>query len=172
MSEKKKVTALGEFVAGKAVFLAKGTVELKVGEKVISLPIKSAGIKETQEQLIRSFPHPPTSTIKVTKGSSYEIQHGMKVDDFVIVHDMADTQYMEEFMEHNTMFTWQNVIAGLDVTWKDTEGKEVTSFEAKKVILEDNGITGPHLDKIVKAIGQLVSDREDYADFLSSGKWG
>jgi len=168
MSEKKKVTKLAQIVAGKTSLLAKGLVTLKVGEKDITLPIKSVGIVDVKQIEKETLPAPPTKTIKVEKGSVYDTQFHIPVDDLITVHNSTDIDYLEAYAEHATQYYWQTAIQGLDIQWYESDEKTlVTEFSRKKEILEETGITDYHVDQIVSAVNELVGYREERADFLS-----
>jgi len=182
--KKKNAPVLTEFVVGKTSFLSKGVSVLRITEredtedgkgnlvlgdpvpKYISVPIKSIGLVEYQEQLKKITPTAPAKIVKVKKEDKDLIEMGLVVGDTAKVFDVTDEKFLEDFAEFRNNFVWRIVIFALDVEFKDQEGKVFTEFEDKKQALVNSGFTGLHLDQLFIDINSLVDERESRADFL------
>jgi len=184
MGIKEKSLVLTKFVEGKVKFLSTGMVTLKITNRIpdpekdgdveevsyISLPIKSIGMIEFQEQLEKEAPVPPTKLTTVKEGSELNTDMGLAVGSITKVFDVTDEDYRKEFSEYHSDFNWRMAISALDMEWEDKEGSPIIEFKRKKEILEASGITGHHLDIIIEGVARLTSERERMADFLSRKK--
>lgn len=183
--DKKNAPVLTEFVAGKTSFLSRGVSILRVTTRedtkddegnlvlgtpepvFISVPIKSVGLVEYQQELAKQTPVAPSKRVKVGSGDKDLIDMGLEVGSFARVHDVTDEKFLEKFSEFRNNFVWRIVIFALDLEFKDSEsGKVITDFDGKKKALIDSGFTGLHLDQLFIDINALVNERESRADFL------
>lgn len=159
-----------ELVEGAGLFECKGYSVVKVTkngvEKLLKLPIRSAGVAEFMEQLRGKAPRPPVSWQIVKKDSPEGKEMGLTHDRKVQLFDPTDERYVEALEKHNQDFTWTVAIYALDVPWKLKEGGDAQTVEDKKRILKTNGITWSHINKIFADVQALTRMEEERADFL------
>jgi len=162
---------LTEFVVGETSFLSRGYATIKLTqddeEKLLKLPIKSIGIMELQEELRKDEPRPPEKTVVIKAESPQGKILSLERDTPIISLDMSDPEYRRAAEEFRKDFMWRTVIMGLDMRFKDSDGKPITDPERIKEVLQASGITGHHLDQIIVDINRLTARREARADFLS-----
>ena len=167
---------LTEFIIGETDFQSRGFSSIKVTKEGSSshftLPIRSIGIMELQEELKKSAPKPPVKLKTVYAGSEDAERLGLKETQTVSYFDATDPDYLSKFEEYNLNFLWRTVIAALDMEFKDSDGNPVTDFETIKKALVGSGMTGHHLDQIFSDVSLLTSDQEKKMDFLSGKRWG
>ena len=172
----KSVPVLTEFVVGETSFLSKGYSKIlltKDGEEQpVRLPIRSIGVVELQEVLKQNKPRPPEKAIVVKKDSPQGRDLMLEKDTPVLALDMADPEYREAVEEFRKDFMWRTVVMGLDMRFKDSDGKPITDPERIKEVLQTSGITGHHLDQIILDVNRLTARREARADFLSASALG
>jgi hypothetical protein len=162
---------LTQIIEGKTSLLSRGFCTLKLvdGEKVetIDLPIKSTGIIELQERLNREAPKPPSRMTVIEKDSDVAKRLGFTEDTAARVFDLTDDGYIKAVQDYQSDFMWRTAIEALDVEFADKDGNVITDYHRKKEILQGTGISGHHLDAIIKAVSELTKEREEKADFLS-----
>src|SRR3990167_2728579 len=95
-----------------ALFVATGTVEVKVGQRTITLPIQSVDT-ELLEMFVKPYrPTPPTRS---------ELQNGQRV----VVENQADRTYQEKLAEYNRMWLYAVAFHGLALDIIDAQGHAV-----------------------------------------------
>ena len=72
---------------------------------------------------------------------------------------------MDALNAHNQDFSWRIAVFALDMVFKK-DGKPVDTFDEKKMILQENGITDHQSLKIFKDVQALTQMDEEKADFL------
>jgi len=162
---------LSELVEGQSAFDSHGYSTVKVTkngkEKKLRVPIKSTGIAELQEELRGKAPVPPKTFEIIKKGSPEGREAGFTHDRKVVTFDMTDEAYVNALERHNQDFMWKITIAALNVSWKKMDGSTAQSFDERKKILKDNGITDHQCNRIYKDVLALTQFAEDRQDFLS-----
>ena len=165
------VEVVSELISDGQLFDSKGYTVIKVTkggkEKSIKLPIKSTGVAEFQEELSGKAPRPPKTFERIKKNSDQGRTMGLKHDQMMVVYDNTDDEYVESLEKHNQYFLWQVAIFALDVSWKKKDGSIADTYEEKREILQTNGITSHHINKIYKDVSLLTQFEEDRQDFLS-----
>jgi len=162
-------------IEGGGFFESKGFSKIKITsvenneviEKIISLPIKSTGVAEYQENLRGKAPKPPVTRQLVKKDSPEGKELGLPHNSMTIVFDTTDEAYIDALEKHNQEFIWQVAIFALDIEWKKRDGSIAETYEDKKKVLQSNNITGHHIDKIYKDVRWLTDFKEGEDDFLS-----
>jgi len=167
VKKEKKKKVLTQIIAGKTSFLSRGVCSLVINGEVVELPIKSIGIAELQNELEQTMPRPPSRMEVIAPDSDIGKKMEIKEDTPMRVHDLTDEKYIKESAEYSRDFVWRMIIPALDLTFQDEAGNEITGYAEKKKALQDAGISGHHLDALMKAVQDLTKAREDKADFLS-----
>lgn len=163
---------ISELIENQHLFESRGYSIVKVTkagkEEFLKLPIKSTGVAEYQEKLSQKAPRPPVTFEMAKKGSKEALELGINHHVKICVFDRTDDAYIDELNTHVDEFNWRVVIFALDLSWKKSDGTtEATTFDEKKKVLQSNGITGHHIDKIFKDVQALTDYAEDRQDFLS-----
>lgn len=170
MSKKVKNNYLSKLVEGGDVFDSHGYSKVKVTkdgiEEPLIVPIKSAGVHEYMEQLEGRAPRPPVIRETVKADSKEGKALGLTEDMVVQVFDNTDEDYVNALNEHNRDFTWRVIAFAIDIDWEMSDGSTAETFEQKKKILQDNGITWNQVQKIAKDVRSLTEFEEDRIDFL------
>ncbi len=161
---------ISELVEGENLFDSRGYSIVKVTKagvaQELKLPIKSTGVAEFQEQLSGKAPRPPVKRELIKKNSPEGQMLGLTHDALRTVFDTTDEKYIDLLDRHNREFTWEVVVFALDVSWKKKDGSEVSTYEEKKKILQQNGITGNHTNQIFRDVQALTQLRRNQEDFL------
>lgn len=166
----KELKIVSELVDGGKFFESHGYSIVKVtraGEvEHVKLPIKTTGIAEYQETLRGKAPRPP-QTFKLVKKDSREGRvMGLAHDQMMIVFDTTDEKFVDAMEAHNQDFSWRICVFALDMVFKDLQGNPVESYEDKKRILQNNGITDHQSMQIFNDVQALTQMDEVNADFL------
>lgn len=166
-----EIKTISELVEGHNIFGSDGYSIVKVTrggeEKSVRLPIKSTGVAEFMSELEGRAPRPPMTRDVIKKGSPEGRELGLPHDKICLVFDTTDEKYIDALNKHNQDYTWQVAIFALDLPWKLASGAEAETFEEKKRILQSNGITWHHINRIFKDVQELTQFAEDREDFLS-----
>ena len=169
--ENKEIEIITELVEGDSVFESHGYAEVKVTRggkaKKIRLPIKSSGVAEFREKLAAKAPRPPTTFEMIRKGSEEGRALGLKHHQKAIVFDLTDEAYIDAMEKHNQDFTWRVAVFALDLSWKKKDGTIAETYEEKKKMLQDAGLTGFQLADFMNAVNELTQFSEEQEDFLS-----
>lgn len=160
-----------ELIQDGGIFECTGFSTVKVTRKgkasKIQLPIKSTGVAEFQESLKAKAPRPPVRFEVYKRGSKEAEELGVDGNVKLVVFDTTDEDYIDARDAHAQEFSWRVAVFALNIAWRNADGKEVTTYEEKKKILQSNGITGAHIDKIFRDVQALSKIEEDRQDFLS-----
>jgi hypothetical protein len=171
-----KTPVLTRFVVGQTTLLSRGISYLKITEtdeegnqvsKLLPLPIKSLGIADIQESYIENLPKPREKLKTVKKGTEEAIALGLTEDKEVAYLDTTDPEYRAEIRKLNDDMLWDCILKGLDIDFVDKDGNPITDDNIKKAELINAGITGHHIDQLMKDINELTRTLETRADFLS-----
>jgi len=166
-----KLETISELIENQGVFDSRGYSIVKVTkagvEEKLKLPIKSTGVAELMEELSGKAPRPPVTKELVKKNSPEGRELGLPHDKMVLVFDTTDEKYIDALEKHNQEFNWRVSIFALDINWKLEDGAEAETYEEQKRILQSNGITWHHIEKIAKDVRELTQFVEDREDFLS-----
>jgi hypothetical protein len=166
-----EIERISELVEGAALFDSRGYSTLKVTKdgqsKLIKIPIKSTGVAEFQEKLSSQAPKPPVIAKFYRKGSPEAKALGSNQDVKAIEFDFTDPEYIEANDKHTAEWPWRVCIFAIDLPWKKSDGTVAETYEEKKRILQSNGITGHHIDKLLTDVTNLTKIAEDQEDFLS-----
>jgi len=169
--DNKEIEIITELVEGDNVFESHGYAVVKITRggksKKIRLPIKSHGVAEFQEKLAAKAPKPPTTFELIRKGSPEGKELGLKHHQKAIVFDLTDEAYIDAMDKHNQDFQWRVAVFALDLSWKKKDGTIAETYEEKKKMLQDAGLTGFQLIDILKAVNELTQFAEEQEDFLS-----
>jgi hypothetical protein len=169
--ESSKVPVLTDFVVGKTSFKSTGFSRIKITEggvvKHLDIPIQSVGIMEMRKELEKKEPTPPHKLRFVKANSSDGKALGLKEDETVSLLDFTDETYLEAYAEYRRDLVWRVFFAGINISFRDSEGKVLTDPEVKKKAIEDAGIGTVQMDQIVTDVMLLATEREKLADFLS-----
>jgi len=170
--KEKRARRISELVENKGLFDSRGYTLLKVTkdgiEETLELPIKSSGVSEYMEMLEGEAPRPPVTRKMVKKNSPEGRELGLPHDQMVLVFDNTDDDYIDALNKHNREFNWRVAIFALDIKWTMQGGREAAAYEEKKQVLETNGITLNHVNKIFRDVDALTQFAEDREDFLSA----
>lgn len=171
--ENGRIEAITSLVEDGALFECSGYARVKVTrsgeEKILRLPIKSTGVQEFMDQLAELAPQPPVISKMIEKDSEMGRSLGLAADGPVQMFDLTDEAYIEKLRRHNQDFIWRVVIFALAMDFKNKDGVAVEDFEAKKKVLESNGITWEQANQIYADVGKLTRFAEEREDFLSAG---
>jgi hypothetical protein len=162
---------VSRIVEGERLFHSTGSTVLRVTvngkAELVSLPIRSVGIFELEQELEKSRPRPPVRKELVKRESSLGKKLGLARDSLVSLVDEANPEYREALRKWQEEAVWATVIQALDVEWVDAHGEPITDPERIKAWLVQSGITGHHLDQIARDVRNLTQRLEREADFLS-----
>ena len=172
----KKKTIMTKFVFGETSFVSSGFSRLKITDdgksEIVNVPIKSIGIQEAQDALLRDAPKPPAimKTIKANSGAGRRL--GLEDDEVRQILDFSDPAYLKSLEAFREKSTWALIIPGLNLDFFDKDGNKITDYDEIRKGLINAGITGPHLDQLAADINQLTANMEKSADFLSGNGSG
>lgn len=165
-----EIKRLSCLVAGEKIFESSGISTVKTTkeglEVLLEIPIKSTGVSEFMSELSGKAPQPPVKKILIKKGSPEAKELGLSHDKFVQIFDSTDEEYVNRLEIHNQDFTWRVAIFAMNLKWMKADGSEAATFEDKKQILKDNGITWSQINQIFSDVSDLTRLREDREDFL------
>lgn len=138
-----------------ALFVATGTVQVKVGQRTIALPIQSVDT-ELLEAFVKPYrPVPPTRS---------ELQNGRRV----VVENQADKAYQDKLAEYNRIWLYAVAFHGLALDITDAQGRVVWSADnttrdlpATRGAIKKMGMVDNHLSAIVVAINELTKFAEE-----------
>ena len=166
-----EIEVISELVENQMIFESKGYSVIKVTragvETPLRIPIKSTGITELQEKLSQRAPRPPVTKELVKKDSKEGRALGLPHDKIVMVFDTTDEKYIDATEKYMQDFQWRLVVFAIDTRLTMSDGKVAEEHEEKMRVLKSNGLTGHHIDKIVKDVRELTKWAEDREDFLS-----
>jgi len=165
------IRTISELVENESVFDSRGYSIVKVTkdgvEEKLRLPIKSSGVAEFMEKLAGDGPRPPVTRTVIKKNSPEGRELGLPHDQMTIVFDTTDEGYVDALNAHNKEFNWKVAIFALDIKWTMEGGREAQTYEEKKKVLSNNGITINHINRIYQDVEALTQFTEDREDFLS-----
>jgi hypothetical protein len=165
---------LDQIVEGNSIFESRGICQLKVTHagkiKKISIPIKSRGVSEMIDEFEKNKkPQPPKKRELIKKDSDVGREMKLTKNEYAWVFDFTDEVYLDELQRYNRNLGLKIVMLALDLPIKDAEGNEITDDERKLNILKGMGLTGEHLNQLVKDVQSLTQWQEDREnDFLAS----
>ena len=166
-----ELETISELVEDAGLFDSRGYSTVKVTkdgkEKLIQLPIRSAGVDQFKAELSKKAPRPPVTKQFIKKGSAEGKALGLPHDSVVMVFDTTDEAYNDAMNAYNEDFAWRVAVFALDVNWKKKDGSLAEKFEDRKAILQSNGITDHQRTKIYQDVGDLTRYAEEREDFLS-----
>jgi len=161
---------VSELIADSRCFVSTGYARIKTTqqgkEKILKIPIKTAGIEDLVEALSMEAPRPPVITKLVEKDSEHGKMLGLEKDENIQMFDYTDENYVMALDKHNRDFNYRVIVASLDVDIKDN-GHNLTDYNQKRDALIRMGITGHQIDAFIKAIGDLTRYNQERTDFLS-----
>lgn len=165
------MTRIKAIIQGDELFHSRGSSIIKVTkdgqERLLEIPIRSAGVNELMEDLAGRAPKPPVRKDLVRRDSPEGRALKLTQDRLVQVFDLTDEKYTARLAGHERDFVWAVVIQALDVEFKDSQGQTAGDPEAKKDILKASGLTGEHLARIIRDVRDLTRLAEEEEDFLS-----
>lgn len=166
-----EIEKITELVENQSLFLSRGFSQIKItrdGKPVaVSIPIRSTGVDEYHERIKDQAPRPPV-IIRFYKAGSKEAEAlGVQTDVKVCEFDYTDKDFVDANDAYFREFPWKLVVYALDMTLKKADGAPAETYEEKKRVLQSNGITGSHVDQILKDIRELTKFTEEQTDFLS-----
>jgi len=169
------IEIVSELIEGEAIFDSRGYSKIKLTRLIdgaptvtpINLPIKSTGVAEYQAELNAKAPVPPVTKEFVKKNSPEGKALGLPHDRIVQMYDTTDQAYVDKLDEFQRDLNWRVAIFALDMTLKLANGTVAEAYEDKKKVLQTSGITGFHINKILRDVNDLTLWAEDRQDFLS-----
>jgi hypothetical protein len=136
------------------VFEARGTVDVKAGERTITLPIQSVDNAAVEGVLKPYKPLPPTRS---------QLEGGRRV----IIENQADPAYQEKLAEFNRLSSYVYIFMALALDVEDAQGKVVWSadntvhdVEGTKRALQQAGIVDNQMAAILTAAANLTREVE------------
>ena len=165
-----ELEVITELTEGANLFESHGYSIVKVTkggvEKLLKLPIKSAGVADYMEKLRSRAPRPPVIFQVAKKDSPEGKELGFTHDRKIDVFDTTDERYIDALEKHNQDFNWAVAIFALDMPFRKSDGTEAGDVEEKKRILKSNGITWSQINRIFADVQALTLMAEERADFL------
>jgi len=168
-----KTISLDELVDGNKLFESTGVSYLKVtrgGEVMrLAIPIRSTGVAEAIEHFERSNrPVPPKKRIIVKPSDDLGREMKITRNEFVSIHDFTDEGFQKELSKYDRDLGLKVLLLGVNIPFKDKDGKEITDDELKLNALRAMGITGEQVGQLVRDIRNLTRWEEAReADFLA-----
>lgn len=165
---------LDQLTEGNSIFESKGISYLKVTHggktKRISIPIKSRGVSEMIDEFEKNKkPQPPKKRELIKKDSDIGKEMKLTKNEFAWVFDFTDEVYLAEMEKYSQDLGMKIVMLALDLPIKDRDGNEITDDNRRLNVLKGMGLTGEHLNQLIKDVQSLTQWQEDKEnDFLAS----
>jgi hypothetical protein len=155
-------------VEGSSIFRCKGTARVKVGNKVVQIPIRSVDLEELTKTLPFKKPTPPTEKAFISPNSKVGKELGLKKGQWVEVIKPEDEDYQNALQEYNSRLGYLIVLKGLDIVLKDRDGNIVwdpddpskQDLDRALEVLRGLGMTGWQFEQISNAIRDLTKFEE------------
>ena len=161
-------------VEGNKIFESKGVSYLKVTQgnviKRLAIPIKSSGISEMIDEFERTKkPEPPKKRELAQPDSDWGRELKLTRKEWLWIYDVADEQYVKDLTDYQNNLGIKVVLMGMDIVIKDKDGNEIQEDERKIQAMKNMGLTGEHLNQLIKDIRALTQWQEEKeSDFLAS----
>jgi len=171
------IIRLTEIQEGNDLFQSRGFSYVKVTKdgKVVPvvIPIKSSGVSEVMEELLRKAPTPPDRKELVYPDSEYGKQLGLTQKKWVFLPDFTDPEYLAAKDKFDSDMMLKVVIMGLDTKFVDKEGKPIDDEKKKLAILKGLNLATDQMNQIMRDITSLTRWREgEEQSFLSMNSEG
>lgn len=145
-----EIAPLARLCAIDTLFTAQGTVNIKVGQRIVTLPVQSVDT-EVIDAFVRAYrPVPPTRT---------QLENGRRV----VIENQADRTYQEKLTEYNRIWLLAVAFHGLAIDIVDAMDHVVWSADnvvhdlpATRAAVKKMGLVDNQLSDIVKAINDLT----------------
>ncbi len=158
--------------SGQLLFDSRGVAKVKVTREgqptVLEIPIRSTGIWELMEALAVRTPRPSARAEWIAADSDLGRQLGLTKDRPVLLFDTTDVDYLNRLSAHHREVLWQVVLAGLEAPILNSDGEEAATFEERRRILKEAGLTEHQATQIFKSIQDLTRLEEEREDFFSA----
>jgi hypothetical protein len=162
-------TIIQTLTEGEELFSCRGTARVKVGAKVIQLPIRSVDMEEIRRRMKMRRPNPPTERTFIRADSPEGRAAGLNKNKWATVEKEADPGYREALEEYNTKLGYLFILNGLDTTVKKKDGTIVWHPEDESKqnpeeavsVLRGMGITNWQFSDISEAIQNLTRFEEE-----------
>lgn len=165
---------LDQLVEGNSIFESKGISYLKVTHsgviKKIAIPIKSRGVSEVIDEFEKNKkPQPPKKRELIKKDSDIGREMKLTKNEYAWIFDFTDEVYLSEMESYSRDLGMKIVMLALDLPIRDRDGNEITDDARRLNVLKNMGLTGEHLNQLVKDVQSLTQWQEDReTDFLAS----
>lgn len=162
---------LKELVEGEEVFSSRGYSNVKVTKagKVhcTKIPIKSTGVTELIEEFRKKEPKPPSTPVFVSKDSEEGKQMKLTENRWVKMPDLTDAKYLEKKEQYEGDLGIAILAKGIDLPFKDKDGKEITDQTQRVQILKSFGLSSDQFAQIVEDIRSLTMwSEQELMDFF------
>ena len=157
------------FVEGEPVFQSFGTARVKIGNKVLQIPVKSVDMEGITKALCHKKPRPPTERKCIKANSDEGRKAGLSRDRWVEVAIETDEGYQQRMQAYNTELGYLVLLEGLNIEIKNKQGGVVwdpnnrASQEKDDAlrVLRGMGLTGWQFSQITDAISDLTRFQEE-----------
>lgn len=162
-------TIIKTLTEGEELFSCRGTARVKVGVKVIQLPIRSVDMEEIRRRLKMKRPDPPIERALIRADSPEGKAAGLKGNKWVTIEKETDPGYREALEEYNTKLGYLFILNGLDTIVKKKDGAIVWNPDDESqqkpeeavAVLRGMGITNWQFSDISDAIQNLTRFEEE-----------
>lgn len=150
--------------------------EMVEEEVELKIPIKSVGVSEVADRMLRHAPVPPVVQKLVKKNSPEAKELGLTHDKFVDHENTTDPAYKEAVKNYNQRLVYMAVLAGLSLDIEDGDGNKVVESVAANratkindedkaiAILKEQGISNAQFDQIYEDIQNLTRKEKERVD--------
>jgi hypothetical protein len=157
------------FVEGDPVFQSFGTARVKVGDRVLQIPVKSVDMEGIVKALSHKKPKAPTERKCIKANSDEGRKAGLSRDRWVEVSVESDEGYQQRMQEYNTELGYLVLLEGINIEIKNREGRVVwepgnkTRQESEEAlrVLRGMGLTGWQFSQLTEAISDLTRFQEE-----------